>query len=109
MPALFVCVVVFAVFVSFGAFSQQSLREFESTSEFEKALAAVDAIKHRKKMQCVLAIPNWALCECLAQRLPVDIYLRSYASITEQEKGLEYRELSVPEKKIVDHCVSNSR
>jgi hypothetical protein len=65
MPALFVCVVVFAVFVSFGAFSQQSLREFESTSEFEKALAAVDAIKHRKKMQCVLAIPNWALCECL--------------------------------------------
>jgi hypothetical protein len=109
MPALFVCIVVFAVFVSSGAFCQQSLRDLESTSEFEKALAAVDAIKHRKKIQCVLAIPNRALCECVTQRLPVDIYFRSYASITDQEKGLEYRQLSTSEKKIVDQCLSNGR
>ena len=106
----FVGIMIFAVVISSGALSQQSLHELESTSQFEQALAAVDAIKHRKKLQCVLAIANGALCECLSRKLPVDTYFRSYASIANQEKeGLEYRQLSAADKNIVDQCVSESR
>jgi hypothetical protein len=79
-------------------------------SQFEQALAAVDQIKHRKKLQCVLAIANGALCECFSRKLPVNIYFRSYASIANQEKEeLEYGQLSAADKKIVDQCVSDSR
>jgi IS30 family transposase len=38
-------------------------------SQFEQALAAVDEIKHRKQLECVLAIVNRALCECLSRKL----------------------------------------
>ena len=79
-------------------------------SQFKQALAAVDAIKHRKNLQCVIAIANRALCGCLSRKLPVNIYFRSYASIANQEKdGLEYGQLSAADKKIVDQCVSDSR
>jgi hypothetical protein len=37
-----------AVVISSDALSQQSLQQLESSSQFEQALAAVDAIKHRK-------------------------------------------------------------
>jgi hypothetical protein len=40
--------VISAVVMSSGAFSQQSLQQLESVSQFEQALAAVDAIKRRK-------------------------------------------------------------
>jgi len=106
----FVGIVIFAVVISSDALSQQSLQQLGNVSRFEQALAAVDAIKHRKKLQCVIPVANRALCECLSRKLPVDTYFRSYASIANQEKdGLEYRQLSAADKKIVDQCVSDSR
>jgi hypothetical protein len=109
-------IVSLAVVISSDALSQQSLQELqsfhelESITQFEQALAAVDAIKHRKKWQCVLSIANGSLCECLSQKLPVSTYVRSYATIINQEKiGPEYGELSAADKKIVDQCVSGSR
>ena len=105
----FVGIVISAVVISSGAWSQQTLQQLESVSQFGQALAAVDAIKHRKKLQCVIAIANGALCACLSQKLPVDTYFRSYASIAEQEtEGQEYRQLSAADKKIVDQCVSDN-
>jgi hypothetical protein len=106
----FVAIVMFAVVTSSDALSQQSFQELESTNQFERALAAVDAIKNRKRLQCVLAIANRALCECLSRNLPVDTYFRSYASIANQEKEApEYGRLSAADKKIVDQCVNGSR
>jgi hypothetical protein len=106
----FVGIVISAVVMSSGALSQQSFQQLESVSQFEQALAAVDAIKHRKHLQCVIAIANRALCQCLSRKLPVNIYFRSYASIANQEKdGREYGQLSAADQKIVDQCVSDSR
>ncbi len=106
----FVGIVISAVIMSSGALSQQSFQQLESLSQFEQALAAVDAIKHRKHLQCVIAIANRALCRCLSRKLPVNIYFRSYASIANREKdGLEYGQLSAADKTIVDQCVSDSR
>jgi hypothetical protein len=106
----FVGIVIFAIVIPFDALCQQSLKQLEGMHEFEQALAAVDAIKHRKKLQCVLAIANGTLCECLSLKLPVNIYFRSYASIANQEKeGPEYGQLSAADKKIADQCVSDSR
>jgi hypothetical protein len=105
----FVGIVISAVVISSGALSQQSFQQLESVSQFEQALAAVDAIEHRKHLQCVIAIANRALCECLSRKLPVNIYFRNYASIANQEKGLEYGQLSAADKKTVDQCVSDSR
>jgi hypothetical protein len=105
-----VCIVISAVTIPSDAWSQKSLQQLESMSQFEQALAAVDAIKHRKKLECVLSIANRTLCECLSRKLPVNTYVRGYASITNQEKeGQEYRQLSAADKKIVDQCVSDSR
>ena len=105
-----VCVVVLAVTTSSGAWSQQSFHDLESASQFEQALRAVDAIKHRKQLQCVISVANRPLCQCLSQKLPVGTYFRSYASIANQEKdGWDYRQLSAADKRIVDQCVSGSR
>ena len=102
-------VLVVAAVVSIEASAQQSFRQFESASEFERALAAVDAIKHRKKFQCVITIANGKLCECLSRELPVDTYVRSYASIVSLgSEGSEYGQLSATDKKIVDQCVSDN-
>ena len=102
-------VVILAVVISSDALSQQSLQELEDMSRFKQALAAVDAIKHRKNLQCVIAIADRALCGCLSWKLPVNIYFRSYASIANQEKAPEYGQLSAADKKIVDQCVSDRR
>jgi hypothetical protein len=95
------------VIVSTNALSQQSFQDLESAGQFQQALAAVDAIKHRKKLQCVLSIANGALCECLSRKLPVDTYFRSYDSIANQER--EYAQLSAADKIVVDQCVGESR
>ena len=106
---LLVIMILAAVFSS-DALSQQSLRDLDSVSEFERALHAVDAIKRRKQLQCVIGIANRSLCQCLSQKLPVGTYFRSYASIANQEKdGLDYKQLSAADKSIVDQCVSDSR
>ena len=73
-----------AVVISSDALSQQSFQEFESITEFERALAAVDAIKHRKKLQCVLSIANGSLCECLSQKLPVSNSMFAAKATTHQ-------------------------
>jgi hypothetical protein len=101
--------VILAVVISSDALSQQSLQELDDMSRFKQALAAVDAIKHRKNLQCVIAIANRALCGCLSRKLPVNIYFRSYASIANQENGPEYGQLSAADRTIVDQCVSDSR
>ncbi len=102
--------VISATIISTDALSQQSLRGLESSRQFEQALRAVDAIKHRKKLQCVLSIANNAICECLARKLPVDIYIRSYAAIANREKdGRDYEQLSAADKTIVDRCVTDGR
>ena len=103
-------IAVSAAVIPSDAWSQQSLQQLESMNQFEQALAAVDAIKQRKKIQCVMAIADGALCACLSQKLPVNTYFRSYASIAKQEKeGLDYGQLSAADKEIVDQCVSGSR
>ena len=106
----FVGIVISAVVISSGAWSQQTLQQLESVSQFKQALAAVDAIKRRKLVQCVIAIANRPLCQCLSRKLPVDIYFRSYASIANQGKeGPDYGRLSTADKTIVDQCISDSR
>jgi hypothetical protein len=108
MFARFVAVPAMAALVSFEASAQQSFQQLESTNQFERALAAVDATKRRKKLQCVMTIANGKLCECLSRELPVDTYVRSYASIVNPAKdGVEYGQLSAADKKIVDQCVSD--
>ena len=103
-------VVILAVVISSDALSQQSLQELDSVSQFGQALRAVDAIKRRKQLQCVISIANRSLCQCLSQKLPVGTYFRSYTSIANQEKdGLDYRQLPAVDKRIVDQCVSDSR
>ena len=100
---------LFAVVIPSDALSQQSLQQMEGMSEFEQALAAVDTIKRRKRLQCVLAIANRTVCECLSQNLPVGTYVRSYASIVNLgNEAMEYARLSAADKKIVDQCVGNS-
>ena len=106
----FIIVLVFAVVMSSDALSQKSLQQLEMMNQFEQALAAVDAIKHRKKLQCVLSISNIALCDCLSRNLPVTTYFSSYASVTSQEKDTpDYRQLSATDMKTVDQCVSDSQ
>ncbi len=100
-------IVSLAVVISTDALAQQSFQELESITQFEQALAAVDAIKHRKKLQCVMSIANGSLCQCLSQKLPASTYVRSYAAIANQ--GPEYEELSAADQKVVDQCVSGSR
>jgi hypothetical protein len=110
MLRVFVGVMLFAVVVSSDAFSQQSLRDLETATQFARAMAAVDAIKQRKKVQCVLSIANGALCQCLARALPLDTYIRSYASLIDQDvRGPEYLQLSAPEKDVVNQCVGDKR
>jgi hypothetical protein len=109
MLARSVAILIMAALVSLDASAQQSFKQLESTGEFERAIAAVDAIKRRKKLQCVMSIANGKLCECLSRELPVDTYVRSYASIVNPGKdGVEYGQLSAADKKIVDQCVSDN-
>jgi hypothetical protein len=107
MFSRFIGVAVTAVVISSNARAQQSFQALENMSQFDRALAAVDQIRNRKKLQCVLAIANGALCACLSRTLPIGTYFRSYAAITNQEG--EYEQLSVTDKTIVDRCLSDNR
>ncbi|MGA7807592.1 hypothetical protein [Bradyrhizobium sp.] len=110
MSRRLVVIVMFAIAMSSAASAQQSLQELESASQFERALRAVDAIKHGKRLQCIIAIANEAICACLAEKLPVDTYIRSYVALVDQEKTEpEYGRLSDPDKEVVDRCVGEGR
>jgi hypothetical protein len=96
------------VVVSSDALLQQSLQELEGSRQFEQAMRAVDAIKRGKRLQCVMSAANAPVCACLAQKLPVDTYIRSYAAIVSRDKdGPDYGQLSSPDKAIVDGCVTD--
>jgi hypothetical protein len=96
--------------MSSDALSQQSFKDLESSSQFEQALRAVDAIKHRKKLQCVISTANASVCACLAEKLPVDTYVRSFVAVVNREKvGEDYGRLSDADKAIVDRCVRDGR
>jgi hypothetical protein len=103
----FVIVAMLAVMVSSDALSQQSFQDLEGANRFDRALAAIDQIKNRKKLQCLLDIVNRPLCDCLARSLPLDTYVRSFTAITNQES--EYAQLSAAGKTIVDRCMSDGR
>jgi hypothetical protein len=103
----FVGLLVFACVISSDALSQQSFQDLEAASQFDRALAAVDQIRNRKKLQCLLDIVNRKLCECLSRSLPLDTYVRSFTAITNQDS--EYAQLSAAGKTIVDRCVSYNR
>jgi hypothetical protein len=103
----FVGIVVFAFVISSDALSQKSFQDLEATSQFDRALAAVDQMKNRKKLQCLLDIVNRPLCECLSRSLPLGTHVGSFTAITNQES--EYAQLSAMDKVIVDRCVSDSR
>ena len=110
MSRWIVGIMMSAIVISSEASSQQSLQQLERSTDFEKALQAVDAIKHRKRLQCVMSTANAAICGCLAQQLPVDTYVRGYASILKGDKdGQDYRQLSAADRAIVDRCVDGSR
>lgn len=104
---LFAAIVSVTAVTSSGTLAQQTLQGLESQNQFQQAMAAVDAIKRRKKLQCVLSIANGTFCGCLSQNLPVDTYLRSYAAIASREG--EYMQLSASAKAIVDRCVGDHR
>jgi hypothetical protein len=110
MSRWLVGVVMSAITISSDALSQQSLQGFESSSQFEQALRALDAIRYRKKLECVISTANGPICGCLARSLPVDTYIRSYVSIVNQDKdGQDYGQLSAADKAIVDRCVTDGR
>ena len=110
MSRWIVGIMMSAIVISSDALSQQSLQELESNTQFEKALRAVDAIKHRKKLQCVISTANAPVCGCLAQKWPVDTYVRGYVSIVNGDKdGQDYRQLSAADKAIVHRCLAGGR
>ena len=110
MSRWIVGIMMSVIVISSDALSQQSLQELERSAQFEKALRAVDAIKQRKKLQCVISTANAAICGCLAQKLPVDTYVRSYVSIVKDDKDAQdFRQLSAADQAIVERCVNGGR
>jgi hypothetical protein len=107
MACRFVGVLLIAIVISSGAMAQQTFRQLEDVNEFERALAVVDTIKQRKKLQCFMAIANGRLCGCLSRTLPVDTYIRSYGSLASSSP--EYEQLSAVNKVIVVQCLKESR
>jgi hypothetical protein len=87
----------------------ETFQQLEGASEFERALAAVDAIKQRKKLQCVMAISNGRLCGCLARMLPVDAFIRNYGSLVVPGGSPEFEQLSAVDQKNVVQCLNENR
>jgi hypothetical protein len=89
--------------------AQQTFQQLEVVSEFERALAAVDTIRQRKKLQCIMATANGQLCGCLSRMLLVDTFIRNYGSLTTQDSSPEYGQLSAFDREIVTQCLYESR
>ena len=88
--------------------SSQSLEQFDRMSLFEKAMVAVDQIKSRKKLQCLISIKNRSLCECLSTNLPFNLHISNYVSIANQDQGTaDYGQLSTADRHSVDRCVDS--
>ena len=103
-----IAVLIPSLVVSSPAMSQ-SFEQFERTSQFEKAMAVVDQIRGRKKLQCLISIGNRSLCECFSTRLPFSLHISNYVSIANQDKGTaDYGQLSAADRRTVDQCVADS-
>jgi len=88
----------------------QSFEQFERASQFERAMAAVDQIRGRKKLQCLISVGNRSLCECLSTKLPFTLHISNYVSIANQDKGTaDYGRLSAADMRTVDQCVADNR
>src|ERR1700691_5116081 len=108
MLRLFIGILASNLVISSQA-SSQSLDQFERTSQFEKAMVAVDQIRSRKKLQCLISIRNRSLCECLSTNLPFTLHISNYVSIANQDKGtVDYGQLSPADKQSVDQCVADN-
>lgn len=87
----------------------QSFEQFERASQFERAMAVVEEIRGRKKLQCLISVGNRSLCECLSTRLPFTLHISNYVSIANQDKGsADYGQLSAADRQTVDQCVADS-
>lgn len=87
----------------------QSFEQFERASQFERALAAVDQIRGRKKLQCLISVGNRSLCECLSTKLPLTLHISNYVSVANQDKGAaDYGRLSAADRQTVDQCVADN-
>lgn len=71
MPGLLVSILISIFIIPFPAMAQPTLEQFEETSEFQRALAAVDEIRRRKQLQCVLATANSSVAALLRDYLQV--------------------------------------
>jgi hypothetical protein len=89
----------------------QTLEEQEQLNQYDKAISALDNLKaltekmtKDKKAQCMIAIANEPLCECISSNLPVVVNFVQYVSIITQTKDdLEYNKQSKEDKKIIDN------
>jgi hypothetical protein len=107
VPGLLISVLISILILPFPAMAQATLQQFEATNEFQRALAAIDEIRRRKQLQCVLATANSPLCRCLSQRLSPGTNIQSYASL--EDNGTEYQALSAADKRAADQCVSEKQ
>jgi hypothetical protein len=109
MLRILVAVLIPSLVVSSPALSQ-SFEQFERASQFEKAMAVVDQIRSRKKLQCLISVGNRSLCECLSTRLPFTLHISNYVSIANRDRGAaDYGRLSAADMQTVDQCVAGSR
>jgi hypothetical protein len=103
----FIWIMTFSVVDSVKVLAQQSLQQLESMGQFERTLVAVDVIKQRKAVQCMMATGNTTRCKCLSQKLPVDTYLPVINSIVNQgDEGIDYVQLPTADRKVVDQCLN---
>lgn len=87
----------------------QSFEQFERTGQFERAMAVVDQIRGRKRLQCLVSDGNRSLCECLSTRLPFTLHISNYVSIANQDKAAaDYGQLSAADRQTVDQCVADN-
>jgi hypothetical protein len=109
MLRLFVGILTSSLVIASQALSQ-SFEQFERASQFERAMAAVDQLRSRKKLQCLVSIKNRSLCECLSTSLPFNLQISDYVSIARQNKGTaDYGQLSTADRQSVDQCVAGNR
>ena len=109
MLRLFIGILTSSLVIASQALSQ-SFEQFERASKIENAMAAVDQIRSRKKLQCFISINNRSLCECLSTSLPFNLHISDYVSIARQDKGtVDYGQLSTADRQSVDQCVAGNR
>ena len=88
----------------------QTLDQQEQLNQRDKVLGAIDKLESlintmakEKRLQCMAAIANEPICECLGQKLPMVINFVQYVAIVTQTRDeLKYNTLSAEDKQTVD-------